>query len=224
MNYYSEKTVKTVLFDLDGTLLDTSEGCIESVIKASSQIGIGPLSVEIARKFIGPPIHQSFMKYCGCSLELAQHGADVFRDYYKTKALFKACLYSGMIETLQMLKEADIKIGVATYKREDYAISILEHFGIAPFCMSMHGADNNNLLSKADIINLCIEEMTDDRDSAVLIGDTEHDALGAKTANISFIGVTYGFGFKSKEDVNQYPNIGCANSTFDILNYVIKKK
>lgn len=213
--------MRVVLFDLDGTLLDTTEGVLESAVYAARELGYETLPHEQMLSFVGPPIQNSFMKHYGCSVEIAQEAANLFRSYYKEKALYKAKLYPGMIEVLEKIKEKGVKIGVATYKREDYAISILEHFGIAPFCYSMHGADNFNKLSKADIVNLCINEMTSCRKDVIFVGDTEYDALGAKNAEVDFLGVTYGFGFKSDADVNEYPNIGSADNTYEILKFII---
>ena len=76
----------------------------------------------------------------------------------------------------------------------------------------MHGADNFNRLTKADIVETCIRELGVGRKEVVLVGDTEHDAVGAANAGVDFIGVTFGFGFKTESDVGRYPNIGCAGS------------
>lgn len=212
--------IESVLFDLDGTLLNTTDGVLESAIYAAKTLGYQELPYEIMRSFVGPPIQLSFMKWYNCNIEEAQNAANLFRKYYKDNSLFKAELYPGIIEMLGNLRDLGIKIGVATYKREDYAISILEHFGISNFCYTMHGADNNNKLSKADIINICMNEMTSEKEKVVLVGDTEHDAKGAIESGIKFIGVTYGFGFSSDKDVNSYPNIGCAENTNDIFNII----
>lgn len=212
--------MKAVLFDLDGTLLNTTEGVLESAIFAARKLGYDELPHETMLSFVGPPIQNSFIKWYGCSQEKAQDAANIFRSYYKENALFKAKLYSGLMDLLKELQMKDIKMGVATYKREDYAISILEYFGIAPFCITMHGADNFNKLTKADIVNLCLEELGTEKSEVVLVGDTEHDALGAERAGVPFLGVTYGFGFKSKADVDKFPNIGCANSPKEILNFM----
>lgn len=212
--------VKAVLFDLDGTLLNTTDGVLESAIYAARSLGYEELPHETMLSFVGPPIQNSFMKWYGCSEDKAQEAANIFRSYYKENALFKADLYPDILDVLNELKQRGIKIGVATYKREDYAITMLKHFGIAPFCQSMHGADHFNKLKKADIVNLCINELASNRENVLLIGDTEHDAIGAEQASVQFLGVTFGFGFKSKADVDIYPNIGCAESAKEILKYI----
>lgn len=204
--------IKAVLFDLDGTLLDTSEGITHSVRYTISTMGYSALSDETILKFVGPPIQESLMCYCGVDAEEAQKGTNVFRDFYKTNALFEASLYDGVTELLMELNSRNIKIGVATYKREDYAINLLKHFGIDNFCHVIHGADNENMLTKTDIVELCINEISVAKEDVVLVGDTKHDAIGAYQSGIKFIGVTYGFGFKSGDDVSYYPNIGYANN------------
>jgi len=212
--------MKAVIFDLDGTLLDTAEGILESAGYAAKQMGFEALPPSTMLHFVGPPIQSSFIKYYGCTPEQAQRAADIFRSYYKENALFKARLYPDMTAVLQEIKARGIKMAVATYKREDYALAILEHFNVTPFCLSMHGADNDNRLTKADILNLCIEELAECGQDVVLVGDTEYDAIGAEKAGVPFLGVTYGFGFRTDRDVNDYPNIGCAHNTREILNFI----
>lgn len=211
--------IKAVIFDLDGTLLNTGEGIRESVKFTIRELGIKDLGDDTIDKFVGPPIQNSLKQYTGVSTEIAQLGANIFREYYKSKALFKAQVYNGIFELLSLLKEKQIKIGVATYKREDYALEILSHFGISDFCDVIHGADNNNILSKSDIVNMCIKKMPVDKSEVVLIGDTDHDANGAFMCNINFIGVTWGFGYTKDSKIN-YPNIGVVHTPIEILEYV----
>ena len=160
------------------------------------------------------------MRHYGMDEAGAQEAAPRFRSYYQEKAVFKAKPYPGLIETLKALSGNGIVLGVATYKREDYAVQVLQHFGISPYCKSMHGADNLNRLRKSDIVEMCIKELGVDRKGVVLVGDTEHDAVGAANAGIDFIGVTFGFGFKTESDVGRYPNIGCVDSLEQIVELI----
>jgi phosphoglycolate phosphatase len=210
-----------VLFDLDGTLLDTTDGVLESAVHAAVSLGCEPLPHETMLHFVGPPIQESFMRYYGMDKAGAQEAANIFRSYYKENALFKAKPYPGLIETLKALSSNGMALGVATYKREDYAIKVLQHFAIAQYCKSMHGADNFNRLTKADIVEMCIGELGVDRKEVVLVGDTEHDAVGAVNAGVDFIGVTFGFGFKTESDIGRYPNIGCINSLEEIVELIV---
>ncbi len=211
--------LQNAIFDLDGTLLDTTEGIVESVRYSATLLGYPDLPYETLLKFVGPPIQDSFKNHYGCTVEDAQKAADIFRDYYKNKALLKAIPYEGIFDVCRILREKGVKIAVATYKREDYAKMLLCHFGFDKFCTSMHGADNNNVLTKSDIVNMCIAEMGGNSDDTVMVGDTKQDALGAEKSNIKFIGVTYGFGFKNEEDVNLYPNIGTINQPLEIIRF-----
>lgn len=208
---------KFVIYDLDGTLLDTTEGILESIKYAAIQLGYCELPHEILLKFIGPPIQESYQKYYNCDKQEAQIAANIFRDYYKNKSLLKAKPYEGIFELCNQLKKTGMKQAVATYKREDYALELLTHFGFHNYMNAMHGADNNNILSKSDIIRLCMKEMRLTNTDCVYIGDTEKDVISANEIGLDFIGVTYGFGFKTKEDLKPYPNIGVVNSVGEII-------
>ncbi|GAA6377208.1 HAD family hydrolase [Firmicutes bacterium i23-0019-B6] len=211
---------KNVLFDLDGTLLDTTEGILESVKYTVNKLGFEELPYEKQLRFVGPPIQESFIKYYNCSSEQAQGAVEIFRDYYKNKALFKAVPYAGIYELFDLLKSLDVKMAVATYKREDYALKILEYFKFNQYCCSMHGGDNENKLKKSDIVNICLDELQCNKKDCVLVGDTIHDAKGAADAQIPFIAVTYGFGFKTEEELKEYPCVGIAESPKELVKII----
>ena len=218
--------IEDVIFDLDGTLLDTSEGIIESVRYSAKALGFRELPQETLFQFVGPPLLQSFMAYYGCDRECAQKATEIFRDHYKTVTLYRAKPYGGIYELCETLKDCGVKMAVATYKPEDYAIKLLEHFGFDRYCNPMHGADKNGTLKKEDIIRMCLEELDASKENSVLIGDTEHDAKGAAIAGIPFLAVTYGFGFKEKEDEEllKYPCIGVASTPREIAHFVPERQ
>lgn len=212
--------IKAVLFDLDGTLLDTSEGIKHSVRYTLSKMGYNELPEDTILKFVGPPIQNSLMTYCGVDVEEAQRGANVFREFYKSQALFEASLYDGIFDLLKELKSRGIRIGVATYKREDYALELLAKFKITTYCDVIHGADNNNVLTKADIVEKCISELGAQKEQTILVGDTDHDAKGAAEANVNFVAVSWGFGYDNNKKCIDYPCFQFIESPEQLLLYV----
>lgn len=212
--------LKGILFDLDGTLLDTSEGIIESVRHTISSLGLHELTSEVLKTFVGPPVQDSFKKFFGMDEAKAQEAADVFRSYYKDTALFLAKPYPGIHALLEQLVKNNLLIGVATYKREDYAKTLLEHFDIASFCDAICGADNENRLTKTNIILKCLRDLSLQTKDTVLIGDTIHDARGASNAGIPFIGVAYGFGFGSRNDSIPYPCLRCVETVEELADAI----
>lgn len=213
---------KAAIFDVDGTLLNTRNGILKAVGRTLSEFGMRQLLKEEEKYFCGPPIQKSLMQVYGVSKEEAQEFATAFREIYKQpEYLLDACVYDGVKELFEELYSRDIKIAVATYKREDYAIEIVEHFGLTRRAAVVHGADNFNKLTKSDIIKLCISDMKlTDPSEAVMIGDSDNDAIGAKGIGCPFIGVTYGFGFTSASDVNEFDNIGAADTPAGIMRYI----
>ena len=85
-----------VIFDLDGTLLDTSEGILNSVSHVIAQLGLEPLSQAQLKTFIGPPVQDSFRKHYNLHEDDIQLASNLFREHYKTVNLFKAKPYDGI--------------------------------------------------------------------------------------------------------------------------------
>lgn len=212
---------EVAIFDVDGTLLDTTEGVLAAVKYTINTHGLEPLPEEKLLKFIGPPIQNSFRENYGFSDAKLQELAETFRNRYKDQDLLKAVPYEGIYEVFERLQEAGVRLAVATYKRQDYAVELLRHFHFDRYTDILYGADNFNKLKKKDIILKCMKDSgISDCSSAVMVGDSDNDAVGADALNMNFIGVTYGFGFRSETDV-VYPAIGCAQTPLDIIPYFI---
>lgn len=216
------KKYKAAIFDVDGTLLDTTEGVLASVKYTIKEAGLPEIDRETLLTFIGPPVQDSFVRIYKVSVERAQELATIFRNRYKDYELLKAKAYEGIYDVMEELKSKNISIAVATYKRQDYALTILQHFHFDKYSDILYGADHENKLKKKDIIMLCMKDMgiTDSSD-VVMIGDSSHDAKGANELGMDFIGVTYGFEFRTKEDVFKYPAIGYADTPIEINKYIV---
>ncbi len=209
--------ITTVIFDLDGTLLDTSEGVLESVRYAAARLGCGELPRETLLRFIGPPLQASFPRYYGLSEADTVEAIRLFRECYTSGAIFHARPYAGIFDLLEALGNAGLKLAVATNKAEPMARRLLGSFGFDRWCSPIRGADLEGKLGKADIIRLCLEELGEPAGAALLVGDTEHDAAGAAAAGVGFLAVTYGFGFRRAEDALPYSPVGTAASPAEVL-------
>lgn len=198
LNYY--------LFDLDGTLLDTREGVIKAILRVIKDFSLNEPDRTILEGMIGPPIQESFKNIFGLSKERSINMANVFRDYYKKdEYLLLAKPYDGIYSVLESLFKAGVKIGIATYKREDYAKKLLTAKGFDQYTKYIYGSDYEGKLKKEDIIRLCLEGMNcEDYSRAVYIGDSKSDGQAAMSLKIKFIAVLYGFGFKKIEETEVF--------------------
>lgn len=213
--------IKNVIFDLDGTLIDTSNGIIESIQYTISVMKLTGLPEKTLMSFIGPPLWKSFMNHCACSKEQAHEATHIFRQYYQSGAVLHAKLYQGVLEMCAILANHGIKMGAATNKPQRFAVELIEHFGLDTYCCPVYGADEEGKLSKADLIRLCMKEMKADKLNTVLIGDTENDAIGAKQTGIPFLAVTYGFGFWTETKKMEYSCIGISDSPLQIVDVLL---
>ena len=208
------------VFDLDGTLLDTREGVLSAVKFTIGELGYEMPDEDTLRSFIGPPIQDSFARVYGLEGPILQDIATLFRNFYSTKTLLEAVPYEGILELFAELSQRGIKPAEATYKREDYALTLLKHFGFDRYTDIMFGGDHENKLKKKDIIEKCIRVGgVSDVSRVVMIGDTDLDAIGAEKVGADFIGVTYGFGFRTAQDVSLVRSVGSADTASELIKF-----
>lgn len=214
--------LKAVIFDLDGTLLDTGEGVMRSVAYTFEQLALTPPTDIQLASFVGPPIKKHLMQEFGLDEATAQNGMNIFRKHYGESDLYLAKPYAGLEKLLNNLRALDLKIGVATYKREDQAKSLLLKMRLAQYFDVIHGSDKDSKLSKTDVLKLSVDDIGISTSQTVLVGDSDNDAIAARKLDCHFIGVTYGYGFKNVKDVDAFEHIGVATTCHDIFE-IIKK-
>lgn len=218
---------KLVIFDLDGTLLDTTEGVLSAIQYSAVKCGLLPLPMAQMKRFIEPTIQESFRKMYGIEEKnKLQKLAMIFRERYKSDDLYKAKPYAGIYQTCEKLQNAGILLAVATYKQEEYAADLLRYFGFDKYMSAIYGADREYKLKKVDIISKCLYLLGNPKDQnirekVVMVGDTESDKLGAKCMNIDFIGVTYGFGFRDSSEIALSDCLGVVDSAGAISGLII---
>lgn len=185
-----------ILFDLDGTITDSGEGITKSVQYALEFFDISVDNLEELLKFIGPPLKESFKEFYKFDEEKANLALIKYREYYAEKGIYENNLYDGIIELLDKLKEKGKKIILATSKPEVYAKQILKYFKIDKYFTFVAGSDfEETRVRKGDVIKYALEgAKISDLSKVIMVGDREHDIIGAKENNIKSIGVLYGFG------------------------------
>lgn len=210
---------EAVLFDLDGTLLDTSEGIVKSVNETIEHYDLVRPPEEDLLKFIGPPIEWSFEGRCGCKGDFLTEVTAYFRDRYSNHNLLLAAPYEGIYDLLGYLNDKGIPVGIATYKKQDYAEKLLTAKGFDNYTDHINGSDYGGKLLKKDIIKLCIDSLgVTDVSKVLMVGDSCHDAGGAKLVGAPFAGVSYGFGFGAfgGEDINEFEHVFYADKPLDL--------
>ncbi len=188
--------MKAVLFDLDGTLIDSSEGITKSTQYALAHYGIIENDLSKFYKFIGPPLVASFKKYYGFPEEQAVEAVAVYRERYNKIGLFECSLYPGVRKCIEKLKAQGYLIGMASSKPEVSCRRILEHFGILELFDDVVGATfDGRIDTKEEVLNEVMRRWSDiPKDEMCLIGDTMFDVEGANQVGIRTVAVTFGFG------------------------------
>lgn len=185
-----------ILFDLDGTLTDPMVGITKSVQYALRSYGIDEPDLEKLIPFIGPPLKDSFMKFYGFPEEQAKEGIGRYREYFTAKGIFENQVYDGIPRMLERLKAAGKILLIATSKPELFARQILEYFELEQYFDFIGGASMDEVrVRKGDVIAYVLETMkVSDISQAVMVGDREHDILGAKENGMDSVGVLFGYG------------------------------
>lgn len=211
---------EVILFDLDGTLTDPGLGITNSVMHALKKYGIEVADRTELYKFIGPPLIDSFEKYYGFSHEEAVKSVDYYREYYRDKGIYENAVYDGIENLLKSLKEKRKKIILATSKPELFAKEILRHFNLEKYFFFAAGSTmSETRTNKAEVIEYALSECgITDKASVVMIGDREHDIIGAKKNGIDSIGVLFGYG--SREELEAAGATYIAETVEDIINFI----
>ncbi|MDD5796894.1 MAG: HAD hydrolase-like protein [Oscillospiraceae bacterium] len=214
---------KLIIFDLDGTLLDTSEGIMHCYRKAGKILHLQENSVDNKKCVIGGPLKDGFQRlYKLESEKQLENAIAVYRSNYQSEGIKMFSAYCGIQELLKSLKEKGCLLAVATLKSEAYAKQMLESAGLSKYFNVIYGWDGTDSCTKAGILKRVISSLNMTPSDAILVGDSEYDAQGANAADTDFLGVSYGFGIK-KDESKKTP-FPVADSPQAVLDYIINTK
>ena len=192
----------TIIFDLDGTLLETGRGVWNGFNFALEKLGVSlPLDFD-RNRIIGPPLRYGFRDLAGVDLNDVETAVRLYREYYSTKGLHEAEPYPGTMELLSELNKKGATVCLATSKYGVLAQKQLEIFGLASFFKyTAMSKESEVTTTKSEMVaDLLASSKTPARD-AVMIGDTKYDVMGAVKNEVPFIGVLYGYG--SREEMEE---------------------
>ena len=186
-----------ILFDLDGTLTDSSEGITKCVQYSLEKYGIIETDRKQLERFIGPPLIDSYMKYYGFTREQAIEARNVFNERYQPVGWKENVSYPGIETVLKTLKEQGKLLGIATSKPVNVAEKVLKLFGLWDYFSVFCAAPNNGIGGeKTGRILAALEEARNlgwEGKHPVMVGDTRFDVLDAHECGLPCVGVTWGF-------------------------------
>lgn len=210
---------KTILFDLDGTITDSGEGIINCALLALEHFGLPLPDRETMRVFVGPPLHETFIRF-GVPAEKAEEAVAVYRSRYVPIGMFENKPYPGIEELLETLKSHGHKLLIATSKPEWMAVDILKHFDLDKYFDSICGATmDTSRTSKENVIAYLLSQ-NDPVNHTMMVGDTEFDVIGSAKHNIPCIGVSWGYG--TVESMVSAGAYAIANTMQELLEYLEK--
>ncbi|MCA9925088.1 MAG: HAD family hydrolase [Anaerolineales bacterium] len=188
--------IDTILFDLDGTLTDPKVGITESVRYAMRKMK-RPLSPETNLDWcIGPPLQENFARLLDTTDPARiDEAIRLFRERFGTVGLYENEPYPDMPDVLAQLQTRGFRLFIATSKPTLFAAKIVAHFNLDVYFEAIYGSELDGTRShKPDLIRYVLQQEQLNHLQAVMIGDREHDVLGAKANGMAAVGVTYGYG------------------------------
>ena len=210
---------KTILFDLDGTLTDSGEGIINCAILALEHFHLPIPDRETLRVFVGPPLHETFIKF-GVPADKADEAVAVYRSRYVPIGMFENAPYPGIRELLATLKEQGHTLYVATSKPEWMAEEILKKFELDGYFDRICGATMDTSRTEKSQVIAYLLGLTGSAENAIMVGDTKFDVIGAAAHNIPTVGVSWGYG--AVEDMQQAGAACIANTMDELLDYLTR--
>jgi phosphoglycolate phosphatase len=192
--------IRNVLFDLDGTLTDPADGITRCYAHALERLGLAPPPRADLLRYIGPPMRENFAAVLGDEdRELIERAVVFYRERFSRVGLYENEVYPGVREMLAALRAAGLRLFVATSKVTEYSVRVLEHFRLAEFFASVHGATpDGSLDDKAELVARLLRVEGIGAAESVMIGDREHDIRAARRNGVRSVGVAYGYGSRAE--------------------------
>lgn len=211
-----------IIFDLDGTLVYSHRGILNSIKYALNCMGLSVPADETLMKFIGPPLEYSYINFCNLNEKQCEKAVKLFRERYSQKGIFECELIPRTFEMLENLKASGYSLHIATSKPREYTLEILRTLSVRQFFSCVGAAPlAEKTRDKTSIINSVKKSANiKTQDIVIMIGDRKEDVIGARNTGIEFIGVEYGY-----SEANEFEEHGVKSvftSVYELEKYLMK--
>ena len=208
-----------VLFDVDGTLIDSAPGIRETFAHTFQELGIDDKNIDY-NQFFGPPLRRSYAKFLRTPEEV-EHAVDLYRAYYHEKGRHMCVLYPGVTDMLQTLRRAGVVLCTATSKPVTVVTPILQELGIAEYFHFIGGAsEDSSIDTKTAVIRDLLPRDFLQGKKILMVGDRRDDMEGARDCGLPAAAVAYGYG--SKEELVPYRPLILANNCNELTNFILE--
>jgi phosphoglycolate phosphatase len=222
-NVVLEVSVKyrSVLFDLDGTLVDSRQGILNGFKHAMTKLLGESWDGRLPEDYIGPPLRATFMDFYGMSAAQTEEAVRLYREYYRPKGIYECAVYPHVKELLEGIRSAGAGVWLATSKARVFAETVLEHTGLMRFFAGVAGSELDGTMDKkTEVIRHLLDTMMPPGGlPALMVGDRWHDAKGAQDCSMDFAAALWGFG--SRGEFEPYACAGMFSDASDLHRWLM---
>ena len=214
-------SIRSVLLDLDGTLIDSQPGIAASSLATLRALGHDPDETLDIKRFIGPPLEdmlRALLQAYGD--DRVEEAVAAYRRHYGESGLFGSEPYGGIGNALAEMRRAGLRIYLATSKREVFARRILEHLELVAYFDGIYGSVPGGALDhKPELLGYIVSEREIDASRSLMVGDRRHDIAGAHAVHMRALGVLWGYG--SRDELETAGADQLVDQTADLARTVI---
>lgn len=202
---------KLLIFDMDGTIADTSSGIYSSYCHVAKELGLPKPSHSDLSSVIGGPLPQNLQTVFGLKKDQVEEAITIYREYYSSIGFKQSFLYEDLESTVRELKRRGYVLSIATMKAMSFANRLIQMWGLEDVFSCVCGVDLNDSVTKVEMIKQCIEDAKISNKDTFMIGDSPYDYVASRSCGINFIAATYGF---------HYDESTCIRSNLQYINDV----